>query len=295
MNTSGSDAPHLQTDRIPRWLNYSGLSQALGLTKWSVFKALVETQSRLMHLQPGQWHTGDVFGPFAVRVTAQLPRAAGTDAKTVRKALKALDQDGLIVYEPGGARTGGINQFSEITVCQPMIEALAWYALPVLPTHLGGIANLERLPERLPVWLAHEICPIGYTRDQLEEMLRDAHNIESPADLAAGRTDPKTILDLFEHQREVFAPLPPDWAHGGAMTDAMMESFEALEKTPPGTVDEKALFERACQAQRDYDQATHENVRRRGLPWPPEPISRYLARGTSHSWGFTDWDPAVEC
>jgi hypothetical protein len=283
--------PHVQTDTVPRWLNYSGLSNALGLTNWSVFKALVGIQSRVMHLQPGKWHSGKVFEPFGVRVTAQLPQAVGTDAKTVRRALRALDKECLIVYEPGKARPGATNEFSRVTICQRMIEVLSWYALPYLPAHLGGISDLSSLPERFPVWLAADIDPVGYTREQLEEMLWEAGPREGGRDDRGQGTDPKDAAELMEFERDCCRPWPPDWCFEGLPIEAEVNAARAWIEAPEDATSEAnhRLMYRMQELREERRLAAEANCRSGGIPWPPEPPNRIFCSSRGGDRGFSHW------
>lgn len=196
MTRRSADEPHVQTDSVPRWLNYSGLSRVLGLTKWSVYKGLIEVQSRLLHLQPGKWHSGDVFGPFSVRVTAQLPDVVGTDAKTIRRALNGLQGDGIIIYKPGRPRSGSLNEFSQITICQVPIVTVAWYALPRLPSYLGGIGDLRPLPDCHYIWVAPDVQGLHYDREGLQKM------IDRAGDECAQGTDWRQLEAILQSVRD---------------------------------------------------------------------------------------------
>ncbi|MHB8994726.1 MAG: hypothetical protein ACYC63_05695 [Armatimonadota bacterium] len=288
MERPRSDAPRVQTDHVPRWLNYSGLSHALGLTNWSVFKALVEIQSRVMHLQPGKWNSGQVFEPFAVRVTAQLPHAVGTDAKTVRKALKTLDKECLIVYEPGKARRGTTNDFSRITICERMIEALSWYALPHLPAHLGGISDLTSLPERFPVWLAADIDPVGYTREQLEEMLWEVRSARGADERDRGSI-PKDVAELMEFERDCCRPWPPDWCFEGLSIEAEVDAARAWLEAPQDATLEttQSLMYRMEELREERRLAAEAKCRSGGTPWPPEPPNRIFCSSRGGDRGFS--------
>lgn len=172
---------HTQTDAVPRWLLHSQISRVVGRGPWSVLIALVQTQSRLIHMCDSAWHDDDVWAPFRFR-QAELVGPTGLTDRAIREHLVRLASDQIIDYRPGTAAKGAPrgNCPSECAFNSAFFSRAALYVIPRLPHYLGGVANL-RAEEigQFAFWLGADIadnrCYLPKQRivEELEE-LRDA-------------------------------------------------------------------------------------------------------------------------
>ncbi len=132
-------------NRIPRWLEHSGLPRRLnrqcGQQAWSVFKQLVEFDWRFNLKEPGWFEYG-------AEAMAEL---LGTSSRTVRRCLKALRQAEVIEYQEGTYR----GQRSRFRICLP---------LPVqrqpdqIPVEDGGMLGARAGKEGLPRYAQGGLC-----------------------------------------------------------------------------------------------------------------------------------------
>lgn len=139
-NSTGEDHQQpqalFQYDAFPRWIKYSGLPQALGPNRWSVFRTLVEIDHQTLKLESRRH--GQNCQTFACPQTDIL-RATGCSYSTVRRVLQSLlETDLLAHYKPG---KGGSWSHFEINI--EILRKVFEYVAPRLRPIHGGIWNLN--------------------------------------------------------------------------------------------------------------------------------------------------------
>lgn len=139
----------LQFSMCPRWLEYSGVPQALGGTRWAIFHAVIVLDHQTMPIKSRRRGRG---GKAFVAPHRDIIATTGRSEAAVKRALGYIQGTKLIeYYKPGQGRQKGMGgRWSQIQVNTGTLVQLYRYVGPrIRPMH-GGMAGIERskLPDR---------------------------------------------------------------------------------------------------------------------------------------------------
>jgi len=143
MPTTRPRSPILQLAVCPRWLEYSGLPQALGATKWAVFRALVVLDHQTLGMEGRR--RGKARRSFAVP-HRDLVAITGLKERCIRETLGYLAGTALLArYKAGlGRQKGAGGRWSEFEMNVETLVALYRYVGPRLRPIQGGTADVQR-------------------------------------------------------------------------------------------------------------------------------------------------------
>lgn len=133
----------LQLAVCPRWLEYSGLPQALGATVWAVFRALVVLDHQTLGMKGRR--RGKGRKGFTVP-HEDVIAMTGLSLSSLQRALVRLQQTSLLArYRAGRGRLQGAGgRWSEFQINTDTLVALYRYVAPRLPPMHGGIQDVDR-------------------------------------------------------------------------------------------------------------------------------------------------------
>lgn len=136
-------SPILQLAVCPRWLEYSGLPQALGATRWAVFRGLVVLDHQTLGMK-GRRRGGGQKSFMVPR--RDLVELTALSVSSVQRALMALQDTKLLVrYRAGqGRQKGAGGRWSEFQINTDTLVALYRYVGPRLRPMQGGIEDVDR-------------------------------------------------------------------------------------------------------------------------------------------------------
>jgi len=174
-----------QISVMPRWLQFSGLPQALGATRWAVFQAIVQLDHQTLGLASRR--IGRDAGAFAAP-QRDLVAITGLNQRTVGRTCQTLATTHLLgTYSPGGGRLAGAGgRWCKYAVNRDTMAALAQYALPrIMPLH-GGIRGqrVNDLPRRgMRIYGLEDLAPLLLSTEELFLVAhRSGQAAEDPGD-----------------------------------------------------------------------------------------------------------------
>ena len=158
MPTTRPRSPILQLAVCPRWLEYSGLPQALGATRWAVFRALVVLDHQTLGMEGRR--RGKQRWAFAVPQRDLIAMTGLTD-RTIRRAMQLVAASKLLRrYRPGrGREKSAGGQWGEYEIDTDTLVSLYRYVGPRLAPLHGGTQGVARnqLPDEIQIYGREEL------------------------------------------------------------------------------------------------------------------------------------------